>query len=508
MDNNEANNKKIAKNTLIVYSRLFIAMFVGLLTSRFVLQALGASDFGLYNVVGGVIAMFTFISGSLATTTTRFINYEMGKVDGNINKIFNISNTLHIFFAIIILLLTEIIGVFYINNYLNVVPGKEADAMFVFQVSTIVACIGIINIPYQSLFIANEKFGTIAIIDIINTLIKLILALVLLIYKGNALRFYAVCMSLTTLFLFVSYHYLCYKYWSKEVKWNFVSKLKPYKELLIFNNYNLLATGSIIARSQGSNILINYFFGTTVNAAYAIGNSVQHYVNIFIGNFDTATAPQITQNLANGNIERSLYLVNKTCRICILLMEIVFFTLIVELDLILHLWLENSIPDGTYTFCKYTLLIAVVSSTSGGLGQFINGSGKIKWFKIEMSVLYFSCLIFGYIAFKFGFPAYTIIILFVVTDVIHRSIQLFLLKVLMSFNIIRFIKEAYYRPFITFIILLAYVKMYGVLNISNIPYKFIGIFVTLLISSCIVYYFGLYKSERNKLILLVKNKIS
>ena len=164
----DTSNKKIALNTIVVYVRIFITMVIGLLTSRFVLQALGASDFGLYNVVGGVIAMLSFISSSLAASTTRFLNYEMGKPDGNTNRVFNVSLLIHAAFMLIILVLAETIGVFYILEYLNVEPGKEADSMFVYQVSTIVACIGLFNIPYQSLFIAHEKFTAIAIIDIIN----------------------------------------------------------------------------------------------------------------------------------------------------------------------------------------------------------------------------------------------------------------------------------------------------------------------------------------------------
>ena len=167
-------NKKIAKNTIIVYAQLFITIILNLVISRLVLLALGASDFGLYNVVGGIVGMFTFISASMAATTTRFLNFEMGKPDGNLNKIFNQSNVLHISIAIFIFILLESIGTYYIYNYLNVSAGKEFDAMFVFQISTIVACIGIINVPYQAIFVAHEKFNIIALVDISNVIIKFV----------------------------------------------------------------------------------------------------------------------------------------------------------------------------------------------------------------------------------------------------------------------------------------------------------------------------------------------
>ena len=165
-------NKRIAKNTLIVYVRLIITTFLGLLSSRFVLAALGASDYGLYNVVGATVIMFSFITSALYNTTTRFINYEQGKSDGNVNRIFNMSLAIHICFAIVALLILESIGVYYINNYLNVAAGKESDAIFVFQVSTIVTCLSLISVPYNSLFIVHEDFRTIAIFDILAAIAK------------------------------------------------------------------------------------------------------------------------------------------------------------------------------------------------------------------------------------------------------------------------------------------------------------------------------------------------
>ena len=151
-------NKRIAVNTIIVYIRLFVTMIVGLFSSRYVLMALGVSDYGLYNVVGSVIGMYAFVASSLGGATIRFMNFEMGKKDGDVNRIFNICNVLHISMAVIILIISETFGIWYILNHLNVAPGKLGDAMFVFQVSITVSCIGIINVPYSSLYNVHEKF--------------------------------------------------------------------------------------------------------------------------------------------------------------------------------------------------------------------------------------------------------------------------------------------------------------------------------------------------------------
>ena len=320
-------NIRIARNTAIVYVRMAVTIVVGLITSRLVLQALGASDVGIYAAVGSAVALVSFITGALTATTVRFMNIEMGKAGGDTNRMFNICHVIHIGGALVLLLILETIGIWYIHNYLNVPPGKEADAMFVFQVSTLVACLGIANVPFQSLFTVHERFATIAVVDIVNALVKLGLVIGLLYWKGDGLRMYAVLMSVTTWISFIVYHGLCFRRWPALIRWNPVRERQAYREVLVFNNYNLLSSASMIARSQGSNMLINAFFGTTVNAAYYYAATVQNYVNQFIANFDTAAAPQIAQNVGAGHAERSVALTERVCRICILLFLLLFFPL-------------------------------------------------------------------------------------------------------------------------------------------------------------------------------------
>jgi O-antigen/teichoic acid export membrane protein len=192
-------NIRIAKNTIVVYIRLIVTAVIGLLTSRYVLQILGASDFGLYSVIGGVIAMFTFISVSLQATTVRFINYEMGKQNSDLNKVFNTARQIHVFFAVIIFLIAELVGMYYIQHYLNVDSSKLSDAYYVFHVSIVAACIGIVNVPYQGLLVAHEKFFYVACIDIFNVICKLLMVLMLLYMDGDVLRLYALSMSLLTI---------------------------------------------------------------------------------------------------------------------------------------------------------------------------------------------------------------------------------------------------------------------------------------------------------------------
>ena len=373
---------RIVKNTAIIYIRMAVTIVVGLITSRLVLQALGASDVGIYSAVGSAVALVSAITGALAGTTVRFMNIEMGKPDGNPNRMFNVCHTIHLGGAALILLILETIGIWYIHTKLNVPPGKEADAMFVFQVSTVVACLGIANVPFYSLFNVHEKFGIVAIVDIVNALIKLGLVALLVCLRGTpyGLRIYAVMMSATTWISFITYHVMCSHRWPNIIRWKWVGRWSEYKELLTFSNYNLLVSSSIIARSQGSNMLINAFFGTTTNAAYYYASMLQNYVSQFVGNFDAASAPQIIQNVGSGQTSNAIRLARRSCRICLILFLLLFFPLWSELDFLMALWLGGKMPPETIIMARWTLVFAAIATTSAGQAQLINAFGRIKWY--------------------------------------------------------------------------------------------------------------------------------
>lgn len=500
-------NKRIAINTIIVYIRLFVVMVVGLLTSRFVLQRLGVSDYGLYNVVGGIIAIFSVISGSMSSTTIRFLNYEIGKVDGNPNRVFNICNVTHISFAIGLLLLAETIGLFYVCNYLKVEPGKETDAMFVYQVSTIVACVGLINVPFQSLFVAKEKFFAIALIEIINTFIRLGLIIMMLYYKGNALRLYAIIMSATTFISFIVYHYLCYRYWPDLVKWNFIKKIKFYKELLVYNNYVMLSSVAYVGRAQGANILINYFFGTLVNGAYGIARTVEGFVMNFTVNFDSAAAPQITQSVGKGDISTASTIACRSCRMCILLSLLVALPLYLEMELVLKLWL-GTVPEYTVSFCRYMIIAVVVAATGGGFLRLKDAMGKIKWFMIQYSFWYLLSFPIGFLLLKLGCAPETVVIIYVVTDIVNRLCQLYLMKRIYDFDIVSFCKNAYIRPFIIIFIMVIFSILYLQINISSTLGHLIGILVAGLFAVFLDFSIGLTISERKKCFAYISSHFS
>lgn len=492
-----SSNKRIAKNTLVIYGQLILRMFLGLFTSRLALEALGVSDFGLYSVVGGVIALFTFISSSLSSTTVRFINVERGKADGDLNKIFNVCNVLHIAMALFLFLLFEMGGVYYIHNFLNVEAGREADAMFVFQVSVVTCCLGIINVPFSSLFNASEKFLFTAVVGITVKIAELILLFWLLTYNGNRLKAYAIIETLFTMTPFVIYHYYAYHRWAEVVRWRFVKELKIYKEVLVYSLYNLLSAFAFLVRGQACILLINFFFGTVVNGAFAIAKVVERNVWPIADNFKSAAIPQITQNYSRGDLERVFYLVSRTAKYSMLMMMLVFFPLWAELDYLLHLWLV-SVPDGTLLFCQLILLMSFVAITDGGIGQVCEASGKVGWFKTTYSLLTLSSIPIGFVILKTYASPYLLLIFFLIVDIIWRISQLYLIRIILNFPVRRFCLMVYLP------VLIACLPIFFCLLLtSRIQYDsalwHIGHFAfVFLLTSLSAYYFGLRKHEREK----------
>ncbi len=496
-------NKLILKNTLIVYVRMILVMVLGIISSRFVLQALGVSDFGLYNVVGGLIAMLNFISTAMSTTTRRYLNVEMGRSNSNLNEVFNVSINLHLGFAVFILLIAETVGIWYIINVLNVAPGKEQDAMFVFQVSTIVACMGILNIPYQGLIEAHEKFYVEAVIDVLCSVFKFALVIVLIYYQGNSLRFYAISVCVVTAISFVAYHYYCHKEWPSIIKIRRYRKSPLYREMLSFNGYTALGAAASIGKTQGSNLLVNYFFGTIVNGAFAVAFQVESCVYLFVNRLTLAANPQIAKNFSSGDLNRVGFLVENNTRYSVLIMMLMYFPLVVEVDFILKIWL-GTVPEGAVLLCFLTLTDALVKSLCEGTNGLIQASGKIKYFQILSSFSLIINLPLAYFLFKIGLDAYWIIVCFIATSLFYRVISLSLMKRLLHFEVFSFCKRAYGPPFLVFVLMLFLSLLIRSLSVSSATLCFLLILFTLVVDGILVFFIGINKRERDLILGYLK----
>lgn len=492
----QSDNKKIVKNTFINYIGLLINTILGIFISRYVLMALGASDYGLYGVVGGLIAMLNFLSTAMTTTTRRFINVEMGKKDGNPNKLFNICLMIHIGFALFVLLVAETIGMFYIYNYLNVMPGKLSDAIFVFQVSTVAAAIGITNVPYQAVLEAYERFDLMVYINVFNTILKLVLVVCLLGYTGNVLRVYALGMSFLSIVLFLFFRFVTYKKWRDLTRFKLYGGKKIYKEIVIFNNYTAIGALAHIGRIQGSTMIVNFFFGTLVNAAFQVAYTIENYCSVLVSNIGKAAWPQITQSFAGGKYDRTIQLTECMSRYSILLMLAIAIPLSAELDFIVTIWLKN-VPEGALFLCQLTLIDAVVRSMCGGTSALVQASGKVKWFQIVDSTLSILTLPVAFILYKLGSPKETIIYLYIISSLCIRIISFFLLKKLIGFDIMHYIKNVYYPTIIIIGIAVVYVSLYksNMVSMGGVAH-IIGLMVTFVLFLILCVMVGLNKQER------------
>ncbi len=491
----QQNNRKIALNTVVMYVRLIITTIIGLLSSRYVLLSLGASDYGLYAVVGGLVSMLNVLCVAMSTTTRRFINVEMGKPDGNMNRIFNISRLLHYGFALFILLLAESIGMLYIYNYLNVAPEKLSDAVFVFHLSTITAAISIVNIPYQALLQAFEKFNQVAIFDVILSLARLLFVISLFIMEGNLLRIYAIGMGGITIIDLLLYNVACKVQWAHIIKYKFYKDRKKYKEILFFNNYVALGASAYMCRTHGSNILVNYFFGTLVNAAFAIGYTVENFCMMFVSNIGSAANPQIAQNYANNN-ERAVFLTELLNKISIYLMLLIVVPLSLEMDFVLQLWLKD-VPEGTVFICQLTLISALVRTMFGGMDKLIQASGKIRWFQIVGSLIEFSIIFISYFLYKIHYPVYTVIVVHIIMTIGSAIITYTMMHKILQFDIVKYVRNVLLPSSCVVMVLSIYAYMYNSFSVESNPFHtIIGLVFTFIVTIAIIILIGLNNYEK------------
>lgn len=501
-------NKKIAINTFVIYARMIIGILIGLLTTRYVLKALGVSDYGLYNVLGGIVTMLNIVGIAMHTTTRRYINVEMGKQkDGNLNKVFNISIAIHILLAGLLLLVAMTVGIWYIFSYLQINPNKLYDALFVFILSTIVASINLIMIPFQGLMTALEKFFQMSIFQIVSALLKIPLVVLLLMYQGNVLRFYATGMCVVTTMSFLLMGIYCYVYHYPIVRPRIYKDKILFKEMLSYNNYTTIGAAAYLSRSQGSTIIINYFFGTMVNGAFAIANQIENFVIQFVNNLNTAATPQITQYYTSNDNNRAFALVEKVSKYSIYVMLLIVFPVWIELEFLLKLWL-GTIPDQTLVLCQWTLLSIFIRSIAAGIDPIIQATGQIKWYQLSASSLLLIGLPISFCLFAIGFRPYAIILAFILTDVVYKAVQFYFLAKLTTYRISSFVKNVYNPSLRIVLVLSLYCCVYNMLlTKADFVIHVVGLILTVLFTIATLYVLGLTRNEQFALCSRLKKKI-
>jgi len=347
------NNKRIAKNTLLLYFRMLITMLVSLYTSRVVLQTLGISDYGLYNVVGGVVTMFTFINGTLASGTQRFLTFELGANNKEkLHRVFNTAMALHGLLALVLFFLVETIGLWFLYNKMNIEAGRMDAAFWVFQFSCITMLINVIQVPYMSSLISHEKMDIYAYMSIFDVVMKLLIVFLIQVVDYDKLILN--CISA------LIYNIYCRKLFD-ECKISRAFDKKIFREMMNFSGWNIFGCASVTFQGQGVNILLNMFFGTVVNAARGIAFQVNGIVMQFVNNFQMAVNPQIVKHYAAGETNQMIKLSTVNSKLAAFLLLFILVPLFIEIDFVLHVWL-GEYPAYAPIFLRIILIQSVIQT--------------------------------------------------------------------------------------------------------------------------------------------------
>lgn len=375
------NNKRIAKNTLYLYIRMFFTLGVGLYTSRVILRVLGASDFGLYNVIGGMLTMFTMFSTALTIGTNRFLTYAIG--EGNYQKLektFSMALYLHILLAVIILILSETFGLWFLLTQMNIPIGRETAAFWVYQFTVFAFLLSLVQVPFQASLISHEQMNIYAYMSIYDVVVKLLIVILLQYVVFDKLIFYTFLIFILQSVTVTIYNIYCQRHYSEcrfKIKWD--SALA--KQFASYSGWNLIGGSQTFFTNQGVNILLNIFCGTVVNAARGLAVNVNNCVLQFINNFQMAANPQIIKLYATKDYDSLFRLVINNCRIAEYLYLMIAIPAFIEVDYVLYLWLGNY-PYYTPIFVQIILIQSALAPLNSPVGMIVHATGKMKWLSI------------------------------------------------------------------------------------------------------------------------------
>lgn len=430
----QENNKRLLKNTGAMYCRTFIVLVVSLYITRVILKELGETDYGVYNLVGSIVVLFSFLNTSLTQAIQRFITIEVGKNDiYKINTIFNISFLVQIFVAFLVFFLCESVGLFVVNNYIQV--GNRINAAnWVFQFSVITTLVSILRIPFEALVVANEKMSFYALVSIIEVFLKLLICFFLALGSGDKLILYSFLLAGVSLISFAIYIVYCKMHFVySKIKKTWDAKL--IKQILSFSGWSLLGSVSNLATMSAFTFLINVYYGVLANAALGIANQVYAAVNQFIGNFQSSFRPQIIKSYAANEFDYFMKLIFSTSKLSYLLILMPVVVLIFNMPLVLTVWLGN-VPKYTVEFCQLILVCSLFDGLTGSYYCAITATGKIRKYQIALSCSFLLDLVLSISLMSIGIQPEKVLYSRIATrGVLNMLIGLFFMEKLINFQI-------------------------------------------------------------------------
>lgn len=502
-----SDNKRIAKNTMLLYLRMIYSLAIALFTSRVILQALGFTDFGLYNVVGSVTTMFVFLRSAMGNATNRYITVALAKGDmQEQKKIFSTCLIVHSIIAITIILLCEIAGIVLFNTKMDIPTNRMYACMWVLQLSIATCALDVFCVPYDASIIAHEKMGAFAFIQIVDATLKLAITLAIMYFPGDRLILYAFLLFLVKVFDRFVYSIYCHHHFPETIFARIYDK-KQIKEMFSFASWNLFGNMGAIACTPVLNIFLNIFFGPIVNAARGVAMQVQSLVNNFISSFQLAVIPQITKSYTTGDLKRLHQLIIESSKLSYYLFLVIALPIIVEAEPILTLWL-GKIPDHTVSFMRYSLVIMLITSWIQPLHTANLATGRIKVFQTVRGAVMLFMIPVSYVALKLGGSPETVFISQLVLTFVAQISMLIIIRPLIHLPLIEYSNEVFLKPLLV-TILSAILPVFLHLKLSD---SFLNVVIVLFVSLVSVviciYSVGLNRSEKNVIMRKTRNILS
>lgn len=506
MTDTSQNNKRIAKNTLFLYFRQILIMAVSLYTSRLVLQALGVENYGVYNVVGGMVVMFSFLNGALAQATQRYISFGIAK--DNIEqqrRTFSMLLNVHLIIALILLVLCETIGLWLFYNKLVIPDERMNDAFWVMQCSIFTLMISVTQVPYNASIFGHERMDIYAYISIFEALLKLSIAIILIYFFTDKLLMYGVMIMTVQFIIALTYRCYCHLkfkncvyvlYWSKNL----------FKELVSFTGWNLIGNIAWTLNEQGINILINLFFGPVFNAARGVASQVSAAVTSFTTNFLGASSPQITKYYAVGDFDNCIRLCNKSTKYGFFLFMLVSLPLVSVIQPILSLWLVE-VPPLTGTLCMLSLMYVQIRTMGGTLQEVAQATGKVRFFQLTQGIVSLTAMPIVYVFYKMGFPITWYLYIMIGMTVVSIITQVIAVHhIFHEYSIHVYIKDVVIPVLLAFV--LPCITSLYCFRISQFNYlSIIYCFFVFCLTIASVWFIGMKKNERKWAYNVIKSKL-
>lgn len=493
--NSLTSNKRIAKNTILLYVRMFFVMCIQLYTSRVVLQALGVEDYGIYNVVGGIVTMFAFLNAAMNSSTQRYITFYLGKGDkSELQEVFSNCMFVHAMLAVVIIVLSETVGLWFLYNKM-VIPAERMDAAFwVFQMSIITTVVLIFSTPYNATIIAYEKMSAFAYISIFEVILKLLTAFILIFSKWDNLVLYAVLTVIAQLIVRFIYVHYCNRHFSiTKIVYRFNKQL--FRSMTSFIGWNVWGGLSNVLYSQGLNILLNMFFGPVINAARGIAVQVQGVVQQFAFNLQTAINPQITKSYAIGELKSMRDLVYRCSRYTFFLLLIISLPIFLETSLLLNLWL-TTVPEWTVSFTRIMLCIIMVDSVAAPLMTSSAATGNVKLYQTVIGGTMLLIVPVSYLLLKLGYNPSVVFFVHLAFCLITFVLRLIIVRPMIQLSIREYLKVALWPCLKSGVLAIIIPTVLYMLLPNNLTNGVLVLLSSIIFSIIAVYLLGITPNER------------